>query len=95
LRPFWQALYVFIFYFIFFLARKLEITGDVTEVFEFPNFSTVEEKETLLTTVRQFLTSCINEIIVNHHENLEPIALSQLSSKVVNQVLISLCQVTF
>jgi len=73
-------------------TRRLEIQGDCEEVFDFPDFETLEDKETLLCTVRNYLSSSIDDIITQTHENLDAVSLQQLTNKVVDQVLVSLCQ---
>lgn len=73
-------------------CRTLEIIGDWEQSWNFPDFETLEEKETLLCTVRNYLHTCVEELIKTKHETLDNDSLKELAEKAVDQVLISLCQ---
>merc|ERR1711879_6787 len=73
-------------------ARRLDVVGDVNEVFEFPNFKTLEEKEYLVETCLKFLKTAIEDLISELVASLGVEGRKALAEKAVNQALISLCQ---
>jgi len=73
-------------------AKKLNVSGDVNEVFEFPMFKTPEEKETLVITCVKFLNTAVEDLISELCSNLGSEGRKALAEKAVNQSLIALCQ---
>jgi len=70
----------------------LGVKGDINEVFEFPRFDEVEDRETLVDTAIKFLYTAIEDLIKDVCASLGRDGRSALAKKAVNQALISLCQ---
>jgi len=73
-------------------SRKLVVSGEINESFEFPRFASDDDRETLVLTCMKFLNTSLDDLISEACPALGTGGRKALASKAVNQALISLCQ---